>query len=127
MGLPRLAVALRTRYPWVDALDRGPRSVTAGECDVCRGEARLVAPCGPPPAGVCVPGWAVGRRCVVRLGDGLWCDGHTDEAEDLVGWVAGLPPEADDVARLWWLACGEVRLDPSLQVAARSLGLPAGA
>jgi hypothetical protein len=37
-----------------------------------------------------------------------------------------LPAEADDVARLWWVATGEVRLDPALVVAAAErLALPA--
>jgi hypothetical protein len=37
-----------------------------------------------------------------------------------------LPAEADDVARLWWVATGEVRLDPALvSTAVARLGLPA--
>lgn len=48
-----LRVALLARYPWLAESDVGPRSVEAGECDRCENEARLVAPCGPPPDGAC--------------------------------------------------------------------------
>jgi hypothetical protein len=36
-----------------------------------------------------------------------------------------LPSEADTAARLWWVATGEVRLDPALVASlSRQLGLP---
>lgn len=123
----RLVAALRGRYPWLDSLDYGPRAVVAGECDVCGDEARLVQPCGPPPEGVGDPDWAVGRRCAAARGVDGWCAGHADEAAGALAWLESLPAEADDVARLWWLAMGEVRPDPALRrrLAGR-LGLPAG-
>lgn len=111
-----MLTALRNRYPWVDCTDIGPRSVVAGECDRCGAEARLVAPCGPPPEGVCgaKPDWALGRRCTLECGTDAWCAGHEAEGEHALAWLAALPPEADDVARLWWVATGEVRVDVEL-------------
>ena len=100
--------ALREAYPWLDATDVGPRSVAAGECDRCGDEARLVATCGP------VPWRALGRRCALDLGLDAWCDGHEDDARWALRWLTELPDEADDVARLWWVATGEVRLDAAL-------------
>lgn len=117
------------RYPWVGGADVGPRAVEAGECDACGAEARLVAPCGPAPSslrGRVGPDWAVGRRCLVALGDDIWCGGHADEGAGARRWAAALPPEADDVARLWWLSTGEVRIDPALLRRAADLALPAG-
>lgn len=111
--------ALAQRYPWVADAQLGPRSVEAGECDDCGAEARLVPTCGP---GAHV---YLGRRCAARLGAEAWCDGHGDEARSALAWLDGLPPEADAVARLWWVATGEVALDPRLrQAACRRLGLP---
>lgn len=123
-----LRTALRRRYPWIDDPDRGPQAVAAGECDACGHEARLVQPCGPPPvtARPAGPDWALGRRCAARLGQDAWCDGHAAEADAALAWLAGLPREADDVARLWWVATGEVRPDPALLGVARRLALPAG-
>lgn len=126
MGYPDLAAALRVRYPWVARLDIGPRSVVAGECDGCGAEARLVAPCGPPLPGVAHPDWGVGRRCAHRLGDDLWCDGHPDEAAWAIAWLDELPTEADDVARVWWLATGEIRFGPDSHAAIGRLALPDG-
>jgi hypothetical protein len=124
MDKAALRRALRTRYPWLDAADIGPRSVEAGECDRCGAEARLVAPCGPPPrGGVARVGadWALGRRCALALGVDGWCAGHEVEAEWALAWLGALPSEADGVARLWWVATGEVRLDATLLRRAREL------
>ncbi|HUG83349.1 MAG TPA: hypothetical protein VMM13_02230 [Euzebya sp.] len=74
-------------------------------------------PCGPPPETLgraATPDWALGRRCALVTGTDGWCDGHRDEAAQALAWLADLPPEADVVARLWWLATGEVRPDPAL-------------
>lgn len=132
MGHPDLRRALLARYPWVGDAEHGPQSVEAGECDRCGAEARLVAPCGPPPpdgfgsraGGRMGPDWALGRRCAAELGLDGWCDGHEDEARGALAWIAALPPEADEVARLWWVATGEVRVDPAILGAARRLALP---
>jgi hypothetical protein len=127
VGSPELREVLRERYPWVDDPDIGPRAVEAGECDRCQAEARLVEPCGPLPD-LAVPAgrdWALGRRCVAELGDEAWCDGHRDEGAAVRRWLARLPEEADDVARLWWVATGEARLDPeAVRVLRRRVGLP---
>jgi hypothetical protein len=112
----RLRAALRARYPWLDHTDLGPRSVTAGECGRCGTEARLVATCGPGPH-------ELGRRCVAVLGTDAWCEGHRDQALAAIDWLARLPAEADDVARLWWVATGEVRLDVALRARIAALGL----
>lgn len=110
---------LLRRYPWLDASEVGPRSVEAGECDACGQEARLVMTCGPGPA------LYLGRRCAAGRGDDAWCAGHADEAAAALAWLARLPDEADAVARLWWVATGEVQLDPALVAGARRrLGLP---
>ncbi|MBW3578149.1 MAG: hypothetical protein KY462_10505 [Actinobacteria bacterium] len=103
-----LRAALRSRYPWLDREELGPRAVEAGECDRCGHEARLVAMCGP---GI---HRYLGRRCAVRLGPRAWCDGHQADARQALAWLEQLPEEADDVARLWWVATGEIRLDPAL-------------
>lgn len=117
---PALRQVLRERHPWLDATEHGPRAVDAGECDRCGAEARLVPTCGP------VAWAALGRRCATALGDEAWCDGHAAQAAVTLAWLAALPGEADDVARLWWVATGEVRLDPGLLAAGRRLGLPLG-
>jgi len=115
----RLRAALAGRYPWLDDdPDLGPRAVEAGECDGCGAEARLVTTCGPGPA------VAVGRRCARDRGAGAWCEGHAEEASRALAWLAALPAEADDVARLWWVATGEVRVGPDLVDRLRQLGLP---
>jgi hypothetical protein len=127
VGSAELCDALRRRYPWVAHTDIGPRAVEAGECDRCQAEVRMVEPCGPLPD-LAVPAsrdWALGRRCVAELGEEAWCDGHQAEGAAARRWLACLPDEADDVARLWWVATGEVRVDPELveRLVAR-LGLP---
>lgn len=66
----------------------------------------MVTTCGPSE-------WeAIGRACATAVGERAWCDGHADEARAWLRLLAALPPEADAVARLWWVATGEVRLDP---------------
>lgn len=113
----RLRTAMRARYAWLDETDVGPRAVDAGECPRCGAEAALVPTCGP------VPWPALGRRCAQAVGAAAWCDGHADEAARALGWLAGLPVNADHVARLWWVATGEVRLDPDLLDRTRILAL----
>lgn len=101
---PALRQALLERYPWLAGTERGPQAVDAGECDRCDAEARLVATCGP-------TRWAaLGRRCAAEQGTDAWCEGHLEEAHANLAWLATLPEEADDVARLWWVATGEVRM-----------------
>lgn len=97
--------ALRAANPWLDEIDRGPRAVTAGECDRCGGSPRLLPTCGP------VAWQALCRDCAVDLGADAWCDGHRDEGRAALAWASGLPDDWEDVARLWWVATGEVRLD----------------
>ena len=101
-----LRAVLRARFPWVADAEVGPAAVEAGECDRCGAEPRLVTTCGPGPL-------TLGRACAAALGVGAWCDGHRDDAEAALVRLGALPPEADDVARLWWVATGEVRLDPA--------------
>lgn len=103
-----LRAALLDRYPWLATTDHGPQTVDAGECDRCGNEARLVETCGP------VAWHQLGRNCATELGYDAWCDGHHDHADDALDWLADLPPEADVVTRIWWVATGEVRLDPDL-------------
>jgi hypothetical protein len=103
-----LREALRSHHPWLDHDELGPRAVEAGECDRCGHEARMVETCGP------TPHRYVGRRCAIQMGSDAWCEGHQERAHEALEWVRRLPDEADDVARLWWVATGEVRLDPDL-------------
>jgi hypothetical protein len=119
-----LRTALLALHPWLRQTDVGPQSVSAGECDVCGDEARLVQPCGPPPAaigGAATPDWAMGRRCAAAAGVEGWCDGHADEATAALSWLRELPEDADLVARLWWVATGEVRADPSVRARATAV------
>ncbi len=118
---------LLAAYPFLSRTDAGPQAVEAGECDRCGEEPRLVQPCGPPPGDLprpAGPDWALGRRCALAAGVDGWCDGHVEEAEEVLGWLGGLPATTDDVARLWWVATGEVRPWPGWQAAARA-ALPA--
>ena len=109
-GIPPKAevrAALRAAYPWLDDDRFGPRNVTAGDCDRCAAEPRLVLTCGP-------DGGEYGRACAV---EDDWCDGHADEAADALRWLAALPAEADDVTYLWWLTTGELRVPRGGRVA----------
>ncbi|CAN5831542.1 hypothetical protein BH20ACT7_BH20ACT7_16380 [soil metagenome] len=133
LNKPGLRRALRRRYPWLDHPDLGPAAVEAGECDRCGVEARLTATCGPTAAAYSAeaPLQAgpvfLGRRCAAAVGTDAWCDGHRQEAVEALAWLKSLPSEADDVARLWWVATGEVRLDPAgVWALTTRLGLPAG-
>ena len=109
--------ALRRRYPWLLATDVGPAAVEAGECDRCGAEARLVAVCGPGAV-------YLGRRCAIDLGEDAWCAGHAEDAIAALAWLERLPAESDTVARLWWVATGEVALDPDAFAVLRA-ALPA--
>ncbi|CAN5843894.1 hypothetical protein BH24ACT15_BH24ACT15_28370 [soil metagenome] len=128
-GRADLRRQLQGRYDWLANVDIGPQAVTAGECDVCGQEARMVQPCGPPPSSLgsaAGPDWALGRRCAEQAGVEGWCDGHRDQAVQALAWLRQLSPNADVVARLWWLATGEVRPDPQLLVTAQALVANAG-
>ncbi|HVF06206.1 MAG TPA: hypothetical protein VNA20_15295 [Frankiaceae bacterium] len=114
-GVPpkrELNAALRQAHPWLDDDRFGPRNVTAGDCDRCRAEARLVQTCGP-------SGGEYGRRCAT---EDDWCDGHADEAAAALAWLAALPDDADEVAYLWWLSTGEVRTLPRRPLLGDALG-----
>jgi hypothetical protein len=113
-----LRAELVRRHPWIDDVEVGPRAVEAGECDRCGAEARLVTTCGP-------VRWAeLGRRCAAEVGTDAWCDGHADEAAELLRRLRDLPDEADMVARLWWVATGEVRLDAAAVTPMLAAALP---
>jgi hypothetical protein len=111
----RLRTALLKAHPWLKSSEHGPASVDAGECDRCSEEARLVDTCGP------IAWRRLGRRCAAEVGVEAWCDGHLDDADDALAWLASLPAEADDAARLWWVATGEVRLESLAALASRCL------
>ena len=95
---------LRAAHPWLDDERFGPQTVDAGECENCGEEARLVQTCGPPSAA------QLGRACALAAGTDAWCEGHEEEAAAALAWLRRLPPDADQIARVWWLATGEVRL-----------------
>lgn len=112
--------ALVERHPWIADPDVGPRAVEAGECDRCGTEPRLVTTCGP-------TRWAgLGRRCSAVVGLRAWCDGHADEAARWLAHLRTLPDEADTVARLWWVATGEVRMDAATVAPLLARALPDG-
>jgi len=115
-----LRSAIQERYPWVAAAgDWGPAVVEAGDCDRCHAEARLLQTCGPGSEEF------LGRGCLRALGAEAFCDGHADQAATALAWIETLPAEADLVARVWWVATGEVQLDPDLvQPLVGRLGLP---
>lgn len=97
---------LRELAPWLDATDVGPRAVDAGTCDRCDQRPRLLPTCGP-------AGWpALCRACAAEVGDDGWCDGHLDEGRAARAWADALPDRWADVVVAWWVATGEVRLDP---------------
>lgn len=93
----------------------------AGECDRCGEEPRLLPTCGP------VAWTALCRTCAGDVGHDAWCDGHAEEAADLLAWAERLPDEWPTVCRLWWIATGEVRIGEveEEELAAR-LPLPGG-
>lgn len=95
---------LELAHPWLVDPTHGPTTVDAGECDQCGNEVRLVTTCGPSTAR------ALGRSCAATLGTDAWCEGHQEEARLALSWLSALPVDADDLARLWWVATGEVRL-----------------
>jgi hypothetical protein len=109
---------LVARHPWIDSPDVGPRAVEAGECDRCGGAPRLVPLCGP------VGFRAVCRDCALALADDGWCEGHAEEGAAARAWARSLPDDWADVTRLWWVATGEVRLDPDLLRRGRELDAP---
>lgn len=116
----RLRAALLEHHAWLTDETVGPAAVEAGECDGCGAEARLVMVCGPGADGF------LGARCALARGTAAWCDGHELEASEALERLAALPPRADLLARLWWVATGEVRLDPALVADLRSAAqLPA--
>lgn len=104
----RLRRTLADRHPWLTASDRGPQAVDAGECTRCEVRPRLLPTCGP------TAGSALCRECAVEVGVVAWCDGHRDEALAALAWAGGLPPDWATIVRVWWVATGEVRLDPAL-------------
>lgn len=109
-----LRTALRDAYPWIDETEMGPRAVEAGECDRCGSAPRLLPTCGP-------ASWvALCRTCATEVGDDAWCDGHDDDGRAMRAWADTLPEEWPAVVRLWWVATGEVRLDPALLDALRA-------
>lgn len=54
---------------------------------------------------------ALCRDCALEVGADAWCEGHRPAGTAVLAALADLPPEWDDVTRLWWVATGEVRLD----------------
>lgn len=81
----------------------------------------MVTTCGPTT-------WeALGRRCVAEVAVRAWCDGHADDGARRLARLADLPAEADTVARLWWVATGEVRMAPAAAAPLVSRALPPGA
>ncbi len=116
-GVPpkaELRAALQREHPWLGNDEFGPRNVVAGDCDRCAAEARLVETCGP-------DGGSYGRRCATADD---WCEGHADDAERALAWLRALPPDADEVAYLWWLSTGELRYSgtPSARLGVASSG-----
>jgi hypothetical protein len=113
--------ALKARYSELLGSQRGPAAVEAGECDACEAEARLITTCGPTPFRY------LGRTCAASMGEQAYCEGHAADALETAGWLGRLPSETDLVARLWWVATGEVRLDERAVAAdLAALALPAG-
>lgn len=79
----------------------------AGQCDRCGQRPRVLATCGP------VAWTALCRDCALEVGPHGWCDGHADDAADLLAWAAALPPWWGDAVVLWWVATGEVTATPA--------------
>lgn len=102
----RLRSALSSAAPWLERTDAGPRAVDAGPCDRCEARPRLLPTCGP------VAWRALCRACGLDVGLDGWCDGHEDDAGDLLAWAADLPPWWGDAVVLWWVSTGEVEGAP---------------
>ena len=118
----RLRAALSQRFDWLSDTAFGPAAVEAGECDGCGAEARMVMTCGPG------AGPYLGRQCLVEAGDDAYCDGHADQVRKALQYVAALPDDADLIARVWWVATGEVQVRwEDAQLAERLLELPVAA
>jgi hypothetical protein len=101
-GVPpkaELRAALLAAHPWLADDELGPRNVTAGDCDRCGAEPRLVQTCGP-------DGGEYGRACATEED---WCEGHAEDARQAIHWLRELPEDANDVAYLWWFSSGELR------------------
>ncbi len=109
MDVDRAALrrALLATAPWLGATEVGPQAVDAGACDRCGDAPRLLPTCGPDGPG------AVCRACADDLGDDGWCEGHRREGRTARAWAADLPDRWAQTVTLWWVATGEVRLDPS--------------
>lgn len=108
MDRAALRRALLEVAPWLDATEVGPRAVDAGPCDRCGNAPRLLPTCGPSVAG------AVCRDCAEVLGEAGWCDGHIEDGREARAWARHLPDRWADAVTLWWVATGEVRLDPTM-------------
>lgn len=112
----RLRSLLATDHPWLDRTDVGPRAVDAGECDRCGRAPRVLPTCGPGgDERLCVD-------CGLAAGTDAWCTGHVDDADEALAWAATLPHDWAAVVRLWWVATGEVALDPALLDTSDRLG-----
>lgn len=98
----QLRSALSSAAPWVERADAGPRAVDAGQCGRCDERPRLLPTCGP------VAWRALCRQCALDVGLDGWCDGHAEDARDLLAWAEDLPPWWGDAVVLWWVATGEV-------------------
>lgn len=110
--------ALVTIAPWIDDERFGPRNVDAGSCTRCADHPRLLATCGPATAE------ALCRACAEQLGDDAWCDGHRGEGRQARRWAAQLGDDWPSVVILWWVATGELRVDPDeLDRHARCIGV----
>lgn len=102
-----LLAALVAAQGWLDDAEFGPTSVDAGSCDRCARAPRLVAPCGPVPwRGVC-------RDCLLQVGPAAFCPGHEAFAVDVTARARALPPTWATLARLTWVARGEMDADPA--------------
>lgn len=104
---PALLRALLDAAPWLAATEVGPQAVDAGNCDRCGTAPRLLPTCGPAGAD------AVCRRCAEELGDDGWCDGHVDDGRAARDWARRLPDRWAEAVSLWWVATGELRVDPA--------------
>jgi hypothetical protein len=102
-----LRSALSSAIPWLAYDEAGPTTVDAGPCDRCHDAPRLVPTCGP------VPWRALCRTCTTELGIDAWCDGHAEDGDAVLRWLADLPEWWADAVMLWWVATGELAWDGS--------------